>query len=121
VSPNGSAPHQGYGHAHVGWVEAVKPNANRVSTFPHAIGSSWVYGDADGNQFTRRAVKAEEIEGKTYRAFTYKPAVEAWADYEYYLQPYFYQGGEDSVAFFVSFRFLGKFSARFPKNFRWKN
>jgi len=94
VSPNGSAPHQGYGHAHVGWVEAVKPYANRVSTyvlkrfrvvlslllifgfsamlvgkegtdtyFPHAIGSSWVYEDADGNQFTRRAVKAKEKDG----------------------------------------------------------
>jgi len=69
--------------------------------FPHAIGSSWVYEDADGNQFTRRAVKAEEIEGKTYRAFTYEPTVADWADYEYYLQPYFYQGGEDSVVFFV--------------------
>ena len=69
--------------------------------FPHAIGSYWIYEDPDGNTFTRRAVKEEEIEGKTYRAFTYEPTVEDWADYEYYVQPYFYQGDEASATFFV--------------------
>ena len=69
--------------------------------FPDALGSYWLYADQNGDEFTRYAIEPEEIDDETYRAFSYEPALEDWADYEYYIHPYFYQAGEDWVAFFV--------------------
>ena len=69
--------------------------------FPDTVGSSWTYEDQDGNELTRYAVEPEEINGETYRAFSYEPPLENWTDFEYYVQPYFYQVGDESVAFFV--------------------
>lgn len=69
--------------------------------FPDALGSYWVYEDQNGDEFMRYAIEPEEIDGETYRAFSYEPVLEEWADYEYYVHPYFYQIGEDWVAFFV--------------------
>ena len=69
--------------------------------FPDAPGSYWTYEDQDGNELTRHAIEPEDIDGETYRAFSYDPALEDWADFEYYVQPYYYQVGDDWVAFFV--------------------
>ncbi len=69
--------------------------------FPDALESYWVYEDQDGNELTRYAVEPEEIEGKNYRSFTYTPKLEDWADYEYYVRPYFYQVSDEWVAFFI--------------------
>jgi len=69
--------------------------------FPDALGSYWVYEDQNGDELTRYAIEPEEIDGETYRAFSYEPALEDWANYEYYVHPYFYQIGDDWVAFFV--------------------
>ena len=69
--------------------------------FPEAVNSYWTYEDQDGNELTRYAVEPEEIDGETYRAFSYQPTLENWTDFEYYVQPYFYQIGDESVAFFV--------------------
>jgi hypothetical protein len=69
--------------------------------FPDAVGSYWTYEDQDGNELTRYAIAPEEIDGETYRAFSYDPALEDWADFEHYTHPYFYQVGDDWVAFFV--------------------
>ena len=69
--------------------------------FPDIVGSYWTYEDEDGNELTRYAIEPEEIDGETYRAFSYEPALEDWADFEYYVQPYYYQVGDDWVAFFV--------------------
>ena len=69
--------------------------------FPDAVGSYWVYEDHNGDELTRYAIESEEIDGETYRAFTYDPRLENWADFEHYIQPYFYQVGDDWVAFFV--------------------
>ena len=69
--------------------------------FPHALGSYWIYEDQDKNKLTRRAVSEKTIEGETYRAFSYEPAVEDWIDYEHYVHPYFYQIRKDGIAFFV--------------------
>ncbi len=69
--------------------------------FPDAVGSYWTYEDQDGNELTRYAIAPEDIDGETYRAFSYDPALEDWADFEHYIHPYFYQVGDDWVAFFV--------------------
>ena len=69
--------------------------------FPDAAGSYWTYEDQDGNELTRYAIEPEDIDGETYRAFSYDPALEDWSDFEHYIHPYFYQVGDDWVAYFV--------------------
>ena len=69
--------------------------------FPDAPGNYWVYEDQNGDELTRYAIEPEEIDGEFYRAFSYEPALEDWADFEHYIHPYFYQVGADWVAFFV--------------------
>ena len=69
--------------------------------FPDTQGSYWTYEDQDGNEFTRYAIEPQDVDGETYRAFSYDPALEDWADFEYYVQPYYYQVGDDWVAFFA--------------------
>ena len=69
--------------------------------FPDTVGSYWTYQDQDGNELTRYAIEPEEIDGETYRAFSYDPGLEDWADFEHYTHPYFYQVGDDWIAYFV--------------------
>ena len=69
--------------------------------FPDALESYWHYEDQDGNELTRYAVGPEDIDGETYRAFSYAPRLEDWTDYQYYVHPYFYSVGDEWVAFFV--------------------
>ncbi len=69
--------------------------------FPDALGNYWVYEDQNGDELTRYAIEPENIEGDTYRAFTYNPSLENWADFEHYIHPYYYQVGDDWVALFV--------------------
>ena len=69
--------------------------------FPDTLGSYWTYQDQDGNELTRYAIEPERIDGETYRTFSYDPALEDWADFEHYVHPYYYQVGDDWVAFFV--------------------
>ena len=84
--------------------------------FPHAPGSYWVYEDQDGNKLTRRAVSEKTIEGKTYRAFSYEPAVEDWIDYEHYVHPTFYQIRPDGIAFFVGDEVEKAFEAKLRRD-----
>lgn len=67
--------------------------------FPHAIGSYWVYEDPDGNELTRRVIKNKQIDGETYRAFSYEPVLENWIDYDYRLHPNLYQIDAERVTF----------------------
>ncbi len=69
--------------------------------FPDALESYWLYEDQDGNELTRYAVEPVDIDGQTYRAFSYSPRLEDWKDYQYYVHPYFYSVGDEWVAFFV--------------------
>ena len=69
--------------------------------FPDALNSYWTYEDQDGEELTRYAIAPEEIDGETYRAFSYEPVLEDWTKYQYYFHPYFYQVSDDWVAFFV--------------------
>ncbi len=69
--------------------------------FPDAIGSYWVYEDHNGDELTRYAIESENIDGDTYSAFSYDPGLENWTDFEHYVHPYYYQVGDDWVAFFV--------------------
>ena len=70
--------------------------------FPHTPGSFWVYEDQDGNELTRYAVEAKEIEGEVYHAFNYEPTLEDWTDYDYHIQPNFCQVDEEWVTFLVA-------------------
>ena len=69
--------------------------------FPHTLGSYWVYEDQDGNELTRRVIENKDINGETYRAFSYEPTFEDWADYDYHIHPHLYQVGEERVTFWV--------------------
>ena len=69
--------------------------------FPHAVASYWVYEDQDGNELTRRVIENKEIDGETYHAFSYEPALEDWVDYDYHIHPHLYQVGEERVTFWV--------------------
>ncbi len=69
--------------------------------FPHVPGNYWVYEDQDGNELTRSAAEKKEIEGETYSSFSYEPALEDWADYDYHIHPNFYQVGEERITFLM--------------------
>ena len=69
--------------------------------FPDTFGSYWVYEDHNGDELTRYALEPEEIDGETYRAFSYDPGLEDWADFVHHIQPYYYQVGDEWVAFFI--------------------
>ncbi len=69
--------------------------------FLHAIGSYWIYADQDGNELTRRAVKKEKIDGKSYHAFSYEPTMADWTDYDCRIHPNLYQIDEKRVTFLV--------------------
>ena len=75
--------------------------AETTQYFPETFGSYWVYEDQDGNELTRRAVEGKEIAGEMYHAFTYEPAFEDSANYDYHIHPNFYRIGEEKVTFWV--------------------
>lgn len=69
--------------------------------FPDKLGSFWVYENQDGEEITRSAVEEEEIDGETYRAFSYEPAIDDWEKYNYAVHPFLYQVGEEWIALYV--------------------
>ncbi|RKU13692.1 hypothetical protein C6503_15605 [Candidatus Poribacteria bacterium] len=79
--------------------------------FPDTVGSYWTYEDQDGNELTRYAVEPEEVDGETYRAFSYEPTIDNWADFKYHVQPYFYQTRNEWVAFFAGTEIENAFKA----------
>lgn len=79
--------------------------------FPDTVGSSWTYEDQDDNELIRYAVEPEEVDGETYRAFSYEPPIDNWADFKYYVQPYFYQTSSEWVAFFAGNEIENAFKA----------
>lgn len=94
---------------------ALAGKENMDTYFPHALGSYWIYEDQDGNEFTRRTVKKEKIDGKPYHAFSYEPTIADWADYDYHIHPYLYQVGEERVTFWVADDVNKAVEARFTK------
>ena len=69
--------------------------------FPDKLGSSWVYVDQDGDVLTRTAVEEKDVDGTTYRAFSYEPAIDDWEKYQYIVHPFLYQVGEEWIAFYA--------------------
>ncbi len=69
--------------------------------FPDALGSYWTYENQDGDELTRYAIEPQDVDGEMHRAFSYQPALEDWADYDYHTHPYFYQVSHDWTAFLV--------------------
>lgn len=84
-----------------GFIATLMGNEWADYYFPDAVGSYWTYEDQDGEELTRYAIEPEDIEGETYRAFSYDPALEDWSDYKYHVHFYFYQVSDDWVAFFT--------------------
>ena len=77
--------------------------ANEQATyyFPDQLGSAWVYVDQDGNELTRYAIEEKDVEGETFRAFSYEPAIEDWEDYDWVIHPFLYQVNENWISFYV--------------------
>ena len=69
--------------------------------FPDSIGSTWVYVDQDGNTLTRSAVEEKNVDGTTYRAFSYQPELQDLEQYQYLMHPFLYNVGEKWVALYV--------------------
>ena len=69
--------------------------------FPDALGSYWTYENQDGDELTRYAIEPQDVDGEMHRAFSYEPALEDWADYDYHTHPYFYLVSDDWTAFLV--------------------
>ena len=63
--------------------------------------SFWVYEDQDGNEFTRYAVEGEEIDGKTYQAFSFEPELEDWINYTPFLQSTLYDINESGISLII--------------------
>lgn len=80
--------------------------------FPDTLGNYWVYEDENGDELTRYAVEPEEVDGETYRAFRYEPALEDWADYLYHVAPYYYLVGDEWVASLAGEYVKNAFTAR---------
>ena len=83
--------------------------------FPGALDSFWVYTDQDGNELTRRAIEAEEIDGKTFEAFSYEPELEDWTDYSPFIHPFLYQINDDGITLVVGDEVENAFKARLKK------
>ncbi len=83
--------------------------------FPHTQGSYWIYEDQDGNELTRRVIENKDIDGETYHAFSYEPALADWVGYDYHIHPYLYQVGEERVTFWVADDVKKAVEARFTK------
>ena len=94
-----------------GWSITLMGNEWANYYFPDPVGSYWIYTDQDGNELRRYAVEPEAVDGETYRAFSYEPTIDNWADFEYYVQPYTYRVDDEWVAFFVGHETENAFKA----------
>lgn len=70
--------------------------------FPTTEGSSWVYVDQEGNEFTRTSTEQKNLAGEIYHTFGYEPAIEDWEKYNYLLLPVLYQVDTDGIKFYVA-------------------
>lgn len=69
--------------------------------FPGVLDSFWLYEDQDGNEFTRHAIEDEEIDGKTYQAFSIEPELEEWINYNPFLHSSLYEVNESGISLIV--------------------
>ncbi len=69
--------------------------------FPGTLDSFWVYEDQDKNELTRYSIEGEEIAGETYRAFSYDPELEDWANYSYFIHPGLYNVNDEGIILVV--------------------
>ena len=79
----------------------VKTDDHTSIYFPSTVGSYWVYKDQDGNELTRTAVAGEEIDGKTYPAFSYTPELKDKAEYSPFISPALYNISETGITLVV--------------------
>ncbi len=82
---------------------SVVTTANDTLTafFPTTEGSFWVYGDREGNEFTRTSTEQKNIAGEIFHTFSYEPAIEGWEKYNYLLHPFMYQVDTEWIRFYV--------------------
>lgn len=79
----------------------IKTDDHTSIYFPSTVGSYWVYKDQDGNELTRTAVAGEEIDGKTYPAFSYTPELKDKAEYSPFISPALYNISETGITLVV--------------------
>ena len=55
--------------------EIHEPTETKPNYFPDAIGSRWIYQNADGSKWTREITNGNDSQEKNYQTFTYTPPV----------------------------------------------
>lgn len=83
--------------------------------FPIDVGSYWVYTDKDGNELIRRLTTEEEIDGKKYKKFEYRPILTETID----LQPLIHVDRFDTdgttVTYYLTKEFENSFHSKIKK------
>ncbi len=85
----------------IGFSVALLGNESTSKYFPGTLDSYWVYEDQDGNELTRHAIEGEEIDGKTYSAFSYEPELEDWMEYSPFIYPSLYNVSDAGITLIV--------------------
>ena len=77
--------------------EIPEPAETKPNYFPDAIGSRWVYQNADGSAWTREITDGNDSQEKDYQTFTYTPPViEAEIDF---LKPTSFRVAQNQIFF----------------------
>lgn len=93
--------------------ETPVPMEQMPNYFPDAIGSRWMYRDADEAQWTRAVSGEANIEGKVYRIFKHTPPL-GGADLDF-LNSTYYRVTPNTVVFTVSQQVTDYLQTEIPK------
>ena len=93
--------------------ETPAPTEQPPNYFPDAIGTEWVYSEADGHHWTREVSGETDIDGKPYRVFTDTPRLtETFPDFLYST---YFRTTPNAVVFTVSEQITDYLEAELPK------
>jgi hypothetical protein len=80
--------------------EIPEPTETKPNYFPDAVGSRWVYRNADGSEWTREITDGHSTQGEDYQTFTYTPPVsEVEIDF---LKPTSFRVAQNQIFFSVT-------------------
>ncbi len=79
--------------------ELPEPTKTKPNYFPDAVGSRWVYRNADGSEWIREVIDRKDSQDQDYLTFTYKPSItETEIDF---LNPTFFSVNQNQILFDV--------------------
>lgn len=79
--------------------ELAEPTKTKPNYFPDAVGSRWVYRNADGSEWIREVIDRKDSQDQDYLTFTYKPSItETEIDF---LNPTFFSVNQNQILFDV--------------------